>query len=426
MPSTRHEGQVFALVDCNNFYVSCERVFDPRLTGRPVVVLSNNDGCIVARSQEAKGLGIPMGAPAFQWKTVFETQKVEVLSSNYPLYGDMSARIMTLLQAFAPAMQVYSIDEAFLLLDGSGLEKECRHIRRKILQCIGIPVSIGVSTTKTLAKAAGRIAKTSVEGFAIALEEGRILEMLENLPVGDVWGIGRAKDAFLKGKGVFTARDLIDLPDTSIRSWMTVAGLRIAEELRGKRCFNLQEEPVPKKSITSSRSFGRAVSSFSELAESVAGHAAHAAEDLRNQGLVASALQVFILANPFDEEARYGNQAAIAFPEPSSYTPHLIHAAKQALKGIFVEGLAYKKVGVVLNGLMPSHTYQRDLFTKERSILKEESLMKTLDRLNARLGYRAVKFAAEGVEVDPSWQMQRKFRSPRYTSSWQELLSIRI
>lgn len=413
----------FALVDCNNFYVSCERVFDPHLCNRPVVVLSNNDGCVVARSQEAKALGIPMGAPAFQCKTVFETQKVEVLSSNYTLYGDMSARIMTLLRQWAPAMQVYSIDEAFLLLDERDIEGQCRHIRKKILQCTGIPVSIGVSTTKTLAKAAGRIAKTHPEGYAVVLKEEQILHMLENLAVGDVWGIGGAKEAFLKSKGIFTARELIDLPDTSLRKWMTVVGLRIAEELRGHSCLSLQEEPIAKKSITSSRSFGRAVTSFAELAESIAGHAAQAAEDLREEGLCASSITVFIVANPFDEN-RYANQAALAFKEPTSYTPHLISAAKHVLNHLFIPELNYKKAGIILNGLLPSGTYQRDLFAMKRSVAKEEHLMKTLDRLNAKVGYRAVKFAAEGV--DPSWQMQRKFRSPRYTSSWQELLSIYI
>lgn len=415
MPSTKPE--VFGLVDCNNFYVSCERVFDPSLCNRPVVVLSNNDGCVVARSQEAKALGIPMGVPAFQWKTVFETQKVEVLSSNYTLYGDMSARIMTLLREFAPAMQVYSIDEAFLLLEGRDLEKQCQTIRKKILQCTGIPVSIGVSTTKTLAKAAGKVAKASKEGYAVVLEQ-QIWGMLENLAVGDVWGIGGAKEAILKAKGVYTARELTQLADTTIKKWMTVVGLQTANELRGIRCFNLQEEPVPKQSITSSRSFGRVVTSFEELAESVASHAASAAEGLREGGLKASSISVFIAAGPFV------NQAAIAFPEPTSYTPHLISAAKHVLSHLFIPELKYKKAGIVLNGLLPEDTYQRDLFAQASSVLKEEHLMKTLDRLNARMGYRAVKFAAEGV--DPSWQMQRQFRSPRYTSSWQELLSIHI
>lgn len=418
MQSTRHDEQVFALIDCNNFYVSCERVFCPDLCNRPVVVLSNNDGCVVARSQEAKALGIPMGAPAFQWKTVFETQKVEVLSSNYALYGDMSARIMTLLREFAPAMQVYSIDEAFLLLSGQHLEKQCQKIRQKILQCTGIPVSIGVSTTKTLAKAAGRLAKISQTGVAVVIEDADVLKMLNDLPVGDIWGIGRAKEAFLNGKGVFTAGELILLPDTSIRSWMTVVGLRTAEELRGNVCFNLQEEPIPKKSITSSRSFGRVVSSLSELAESVASHAASVGEDLRKEGLVASSICVFVAANS------YANQEAIAFPEPTSYTPHLITAAKRVLSRIYVEGFGYKKAGVIVNGLLPLQSYQRDLFAMKRPVAKEELLMKTLDRLNAKLGRHAVSFAAEGI--DPSWQMQRKFRSPRYTSCWQDLLRIQI
>lgn len=424
MPSTRPEGFVFALVDCNNFYVSCERVFDPHLVNRPVVVLSNNDGCVVARSKEAKDLCIPMGAPAFKYKTLFETQKVEVFSSNYTLYGDMSARIMTLLREFAPQMQVYSIDEAFLWLDSHLIEEQCKTIRQKILQCTGLPVSIGVSTTKTLAKVAGRIAKQSVSGVAVLLEEKEIFHALDHLSVGDIWGIGRAKETLLNGKGIFTAKDFIALPDKLIRSWMTVVGLRTAEELRGRSVLSLQEEPIPQKSIISSRSFGRPVTSLLEIAESLSGHVASAAETLREGGLAASALQVFLQTNPFNEAGYYANQAGVALFEPSSYTPHLITAAKKALSGIFIEGLIYKKVGVVFNGLVPSKTYQRDLFAPRRSCLKEETLMKAMDRLNVRMGYRAVKFAAEGI--DPSWQMNRKLSSPRYTSSWSELLNIHI
>lgn len=414
--------QFFALVDCNNFFVSCERVFNPKLNHRPVVVLSNNDGCVVARSKEAKALGIPMGAPAFQYAALFETQKVAVLSSNFQLYGDMSNRVMELLKPFGIAMQVYSIDEAFLIVEGSGVEKTCQAIREKIFKCTGIPVSIGVSKTKTLAKIAGDIGKASPAGWCALLDGRAIEKALSDCPVGDVWGIGGRTAAFLNNRSIFTALEFSRLGDAWLKKEMSVVGLRMALELRGVSCLKIQEEPVPNKSILSSKSFGTPLTELEPISEALCSYVAVAAEKLREQGLVASVLEVFLHTNLHNDAPRYANQARIALPEPTAYTPHLTRFARAALKSIFREGYVYKKTGVTLHGLVPAESYQRDLFAIHTKPKKEEAIMAVVDRLNQKMGYQALKFASAGITEE--WRMRREFRSPRFTSSWDELLTI--
>lgn len=434
MLSTKPEPtKYFALIDCNNFYVSCERVFNPKLIDKPVVVLSNNDGCVVARSKEAKSLGIPMGAPAFKYAPLFDTQKVVVLSSNYTLYGDLSARVMQLLKPYAIDMQIYSIDEAFLILDARNLEETCAKIRADILRGAGIPVSIGVSTTKTLAKVAGKMAKSLPQGYKLLLKEQEITDALNALPVGDVWGIGRRLDAFLKGKGIQTALQFRNQPDRWLKDQMSIVGLRMALELRGESCLKITEEPVPQKSIMSSKSFGKPIEAYEEVAEALSNYVATASEKLREQELVASCVEVFLLTNPFASEGGYyANQGLIALPEPTAYTPTLISYAKKILQSIFRPHLKYKKTGVRFSGLVPYASYQQDLFAPHVNKDKQDLLMKTIDHLNERLGYKALKFAAEGVEAPDwlqggkEWRMKRTSCSQRFTSSWDELLTIRI
>lgn len=415
----------FLLVDCNNFFVSCERIFDLSLRNRPVVVLSNNDGCVVARSSEAKALGIPMGAPAFMYSQLFHVHNVAVRSSNFTLYGDVSERIMEVLSSFSPDLQVYSIDEAFLLVSEEGVEVLCQKIRKRILDWVGVPVSIGVSHTKTLAKVAGAIGKKSPQGYCILLEEGKVKNVLDDLPVGDIWGIGKGMESRLNSKGVTTAGEFMQLPDASIRKFLSVVGLRIAEELRGKCCFILQEDsPVP-KSISCSRSFRIPLLTLVELQEAVSRFAAYTAEKMREDGLVASAFTVYIRTSPHSEnDPYYANQVFVRLPQATSYTPHLISSAKEALASIFKEGYLYKKAGIELVNFSFKHAYQMDLFTAQAGEKKQDDLMRSLDAVNKRSGYKALKFAAEGVislhNKDPG------SRSPLYTTCWNELLTIQI
>lgn len=423
MSSTNQDKPLFALVDCNSFYVSCERVFNPKLRHKPVVVLSSNDGCVVARSNEAKALGIPMGAPAFQCAKTFELMKVVVLSSNYPLYADMSHRIMTSLASYSPEMQIYSIDEAFLTLERKRAEDIAKTIRRDILQWTGIPVSIGLSQTKTLAKAANCLAKKLAKGVLL-LEEPLLQSTLSSFPVEDVWGIGRRTKEFLSSQGIFTADQFRCQSDLWLKRHLSVTGLRTAWELRGQPCFALEEEPAPNKSIICSRSFGRPVSDLQNLSEAVAHFTSNAAEKMRRQNSKAGFIEVFVTTSLNPPTGFYANKSVIIFPEPSDYTPFLVTHAKAALKEIFCEGIVYKKAGIMLGGLVEAATCQLDLFVPHEHELKQKQLMHTVDLVNNRLGYKALKFASEGITK--AWRMKQDRLSKRFTSSWDELLTIRI
>lgn len=417
-----------ALVDCNNFYVSCERVFNPKLCRRPVVVLSNNDGCIVARSQEAKALGIPMGAPYFQWKDLMHAHDVVVLSSNYALYGDMSQRVMATLAHFNPELEIYSIDEAFLSLEkDQDPEAYCRLIRKTVLQWTGIPVSIGIATTKTLAKVANAQAKRNPNLKGVYHPTQTQLEaILNTLPVGEVWGIGSRLSIHLIKKGIHTVSQLCSQEDTWIRKQLSVHGLRTVWELRGKSCFSIEETPSPKQSIMTSRSFGRPVLAKKELHEAVASYAARGAEKLREEGLLAGWLQVFIMTSPHQEEGAYANHASFILPQPSAYTPALLEGAAKMLEHIYRPGFAYKKAGVLLGGLVPKHTYQMDLFISQdlAKEAKEKAVMALLDQANHRFGYPILQFAAEGIARP--WKMKKSCRSPCFTTRWEDLLSIQV
>ena len=415
----------FLLVDCNNFFVSCERIFNPKLQNRPVVVLSNNDGCVVARSEEAKALGIPMGAPAFMYSQVFHVHNIAICSCNFTLYGDISARIMNVLRSFSQDLQVYSIDEAFLLVPEDNLDALCQKIKKTIWDWVGVPVSIGVSHTKTLAKVAGAIGKKSLKGYSILIEEDHLTNVLSDLSIGDIWGIGKGMEARLNSKGVTTALEFMQVPNEKIRKILNVMGLRIAEELRGKSCFVLKEEsPVP-KTISCSRSFKNPLLTLVELQEAISRFAAYTAEKMREDGLVASALTVYIRTSPHSENTPYyENQASIRLSQATSYTPHLITSAKKALTSIFKEGYLYKKAGVELVEFSSKSAYQMDLFMTQMSGKKQDDLMKFLDDFNKKSGYKALRFAAEGMI--PLHDKDSKGRSPLYTTNWKELLTIQL
>ena len=415
---------MFALADCNNFYVSCERVFNPKLITKPVVVLSNNDGCVIARSNEAKVLGIPMGAPYFKYEKFIKDHDVVVRSSNYTLYGDMSARVMKILEDFSPDIQIYSIDEAFLIVKRKNLLRDAKTIRNKILKWTGIPISIGISKTKTLAKVANHQAKKT-DGVALLETQEEIDRTLELLPVTEIWGIGPRYGLRLNKHGIVTAKDFRDAEDSFLRKQLSVVGLRTAMELRGVSCLPLDEVPAPKKSVTTSKTFGRPIDNPEELCEAVASYTARAAEKIREQDSLASMLLVFVVLHPFRKDGSQVYHVKIIFPEPTAYTPHLIHYAKAGVNRLFRKGCAYRKAGVILDGLVPDDCFQQDLFTpKGPNADKQKQLMETIDNLNERFGYNIVHTAAEGM--DKSWKMKQHRRSCRYTTAWGELLTIKI
>ena len=417
---------VFALVDCNNFYVSCERVFNPKLCGRPVVVLSNNDGCVISRSEEAKAVGVKMGAPLFQIQKLIDTHRVEVYSSNYALYGDMCTRVMDTLRETSPEVEVYSIDEAFIGLSGVTTEQLYavgRETSERVRKWTGIPVSIGIATTKTLAKVAAHIAKKSsrAEGVVNLVELPYLDAALARVPVENVWGVGRNYARRLKERGICTARELRSAHDGWVRKEMGVAGLRILYELRGTSCLPLEWCPPPKKGITVSRSFGRPVESLEEIREAVAAYVSRAGEKLRRQQLAATTLIVFLATSRFIPESHHAASVVVNLPVPTDITPELIRYAHEGVGHVFRAGHKFKKAGMMLIGLVPVSPIQAGLFD-EMNRARARRLMQTVDAVNARMGHDTLRYAGAGLEQN--WRARAERRSPGYTTCWNELLTL--
>ena len=417
--------KIFSLIDCNSFYVACERVFNPKLLKKPVIVLSNNDGCIIARSDEAKRLGIKMGEPYFQAKNIIEKNKVHVFSSNYSLYADISQRVMEVLSKFSPEIEIYSIDEAFLKFNGfaeSSLESYCCSIRDTIRQWIGIPVSIGVGATKTLAKVANKIAKNDAgnKGVCVLLEKGNIELELKYLDVADVWGIGKNISDFLKKNGIFYAFDFIKKDRRWIRQHMGVVGERIAMELKGLSCLELEMIPQLKRNCCVSRSFGYPIETIDDLKESIASYATRAAEKLREDNLATSIMSIFLLTNHFNKkDPQYSNSAKVQFDYPTNNTILIVKKAIQAMEKIYRKGYKYKKAGVIMLNLSPVSNI-RGLLELDKE--KSDALMQSFDLINARYGCSTIHTAAEGIEK--IWSATRKKTSPCYTTRFNELLKV--
>jgi DNA polymerase V len=423
---------IFGLADCNNFYASCERVFSPALAAEPVVVLSNNDGCVIARSNEAKALGIAMGEPAFKREPFFRRHGVHVFSSNYALYGDMSNRVMRTLARFTPEMEVYSIDEAFLDFTGmpcADLEAYVHEVRRTVGQWTGIPVSIGLGTTKTLAKIANRFAKKrpdtgGVFDLATLMRDNAFVDsVLDQVEVNDVWGVGRRYSKMLGRHGVFTARQLRDLDNDFVRKKMTVAGLHTVLELRGVSCIPMEQAPPPKKAIVSSRSFGRPVTSMQEMREAVSAYVSRALEKLRKQGGVAGHLTVFLMTNPHKPGPQYANSFTARMPVPNADTRRWIALALRCLQRIYKDGYSYKKAGVMLTDIEAGNARQLSLLAEPQAEAQGRALMGVLDRVNAKWGRGSLQYAATGL--GRPWTMRQLRKSPRFTTSWQELPIVR-
>ncbi len=417
---------IFALVDCNNFYVSCERVFEPSLEGKPVVVLSNNDGCVVSRSNKAKRLGIGMGVAFFEVKDFADKHGVEALSSNYTLYADMSRRVMETLCNFTPEIEIYSIDEAFLNLSGLGdnLTDYCRKIRQTVKQWTGMPVSIGTARTKTLAKIANRIAKRSPEADGVfeLTQRTHIDRALAQTNVENIWGVGIKTCIKLKRAGIKTALDLRGVDAEWMRQRFGVVGVRTIYELRGNSCYELEQEPPTKKGITVSRIFGRKVETVEELKEAIACYASRAGEKLREQGLVAGAMTVFVMTSRFvNPRKRYFNSHAVSFPTATNYTPELISYAARAVERLYRKGFLYNKTGVILGDLVPEDKVQANFLDKiDRQ--KAKRLMRVLDTVNVKLPDSRLIWAAEGI--DQAWRTKFTRRSKRYTTQWDELVEV--
>jgi DNA polymerase V len=412
------DQKVIALVDCNNFYASCERVFNPKLRGKPVVVLSNNDGCAIARSREAKALGIKMGQPFFEWQKLVAQHDIGVFSANFALYGDMSHRVMEVLKEFSPDIEVYSIDEAFLSLDGMSIDfEEYGHlIKQRVYQCTGIPVTVGISRTKTLAKVANHLAKDRDIGSLCLLDEAVTDRWLEGIPTQEVWGIGGKRSAWLASKGIVSALQLKNAPDDWVRKNLSVMTLRTVYELRGIPCLAIEDSAPSKKSIATTRSFAHEVTDKEELTCLVASFVAIAAEKMRSQGSVARVVQVFIQSNPFKVNY-YSNSAISEIPYGEGYTPRLMGMTRSLLERIYRPSIAYKRAGVVLMDFVKESVDVADLFEGRRYDEREARLMGVVDGLGGDVVW--------GPELTAWGSVGRQERrTPKFTTRWQEVLRV--
>lgn len=417
----------FALVDVNNFYASCERVFNPSLAGRVVVVLSNNDGCVIARSAEAKKLGIPMAMPYFQVEKLLRQHDGVAFSSNYELYADMSNRVMSILAQYSPEQEVYSIDECFLGMSGfTDRVERGQRIREQVMRWTGLPVCVGFGATKTLAKLANHCAKKGLAGSngvcdLIDQSQAEQDALFGRIEVGEVWGVGRRIGRKLEGLHIHTVQQLRDADPAFIRQQFSVVLERTVQELRGISCLALEDVTPAKQQIMCSRSFGQPVVDEQDLREAVTSYASRAAEKLRQQGSVASAVHVYLQTNPFKpQEKQYSRGVTLAFETPTADTLRITRTATEALTHLFRPGYRYKKAGVMLVGIQRGAEQTPSLFDTGKE--KSDALMRVMDAINQRNGKGTIRLAVEGSERP--WQMRRERMSPRVTTKWKELLRI--
>ena len=417
---------MYALLDCNNFYASCERVFKPSLDKKPIIVLSNNDGCVIARSDESKSLGIKMGDPAFKIKNIIMKYNINVFSTNFALYGDMSQRVMNILSSHIPSMEIYSIDEAFLDLQDfnyNDIYSLCVFIRKKILKCTGIPVSIGVGRTKTLSKVANHVAKKNkiYKGVFILKEEE---EILKNFSIENVWGIGKKLSVFLKTKHITTAKQFRDSSLKWARLSINIIGEKIIKELRGEKCFLIQYSNITKKTICTSRTFGEMVTDFEDLSSSVAMYATRCSEKLRLQNSYARFAHVFIQTNPFRNDVKqYFKSQIIKFDVATNDTSEILNYVLKSLKYIYKSGYQYKKAGVVVSGIIKDDAVQENLFDNINR-LKNKNIIKTVDKINSKMGRDMLRYVSVGYFK--KWKLKQQKLSPCYTTRWSDVLRINL
>lgn len=417
---------MYALIDCNNFYVSCERIFNPTLSNQAVVVLSNNDGCVISRSEEAKQLGIPMGAPFFQYKSLFQKNNVKIFSSNYSLYADISERVMNILYKYTPDIEVYSIDESFLKFNGYddffNIEKIAHQIKQEILKGVGVPTCVGLGPTKALAKIANRIAKKfpkQLNGiYSIDSEEKRI-KALKWITIEDVWGIGRRLASRLRFLNINNAYDFTQLSDQYIRKEFSVVELRLKKELLGESVLKL-EDIKNKKNIATTRSFEHDENDFEFVKERVVTFASSCAEKLRKQNSNANLISVFIQTNPHKETLQYRRNVVLKLPFASNSSITLAKYAIKGLEQIYKEGFAYKRAGVIVSGITDANQKQLNLFSDEDS--RHQELMKTIDGLNRKIGETKIKLGSQDLER--TWKMRQEHLSKNYTTNINQLIEI--
>lgn len=418
---------MYALIDCNNFYASCERVFRPDLNHKAIVVLSNNDGCVIARSNEAKKLGIPMGAPAFEYQSMFDKNNVFVFSANFPLYGDMSNRVMTILGNYSPEMEIYSIDECFLKLEGFNkydLYKYGIEMQKKVFNATGIPVSVGIAPTKVLAKLANRIAKKypieTLGVYNMSTQE-LIEKALKWLKIEDVWGIGKRHAFRLESHGVKTAYDFTKMNDDWIKKNMAIVGLRLKRDLSGVKTLDL-EELKPKKNIATTRSFSKNIYDFEELRERVSSYAVSCAEKLRKQKSCCKEITIYIITNRhrLDQE-QYFKSIKILLPFATNSSIEITKYTNLGLNKIFRKGYGYKKAGIYVNDFSPEEAEQLSLFSNKNP--KHTALMKSLDTINSRYGKNTVRLS---VQEKRMWKMRQEKLSPNYTTDLNDIITIKV
>lgn len=419
--------KAIALLDCNNFYASCERVFDASVKRKPIVVLSNNDGCVIARSEEAKEIGVTMGAPLFKVESLLDEHDAEIFSSNYALYGDMSGRVMNLLQSFTPEVEVYSIDEAFLNLEPrkKSLENLGHSIREKIYKWTGIPVSIGIAETKVLAKIANKRAKKAElreQGVLNLYRSDKTECILKDTLINDIWGIGYRSGLKLKAQNILTAWQLRETDNRFIRRLLTVTGARIALELRGIKCLPFEQFSQKKHTITCSRSFGQTVSEYQDIREAVLFFLTRACEKMRKHELAANAVTVFIGTDRFRPvPAPYSPTATYSSTYPTDSNQEIQEWTIKTLERIYKPHYEYRKAGIILSGLVPSENLTKRMFDDER-FQKQHNLMKALDELNQKFGKDTVRFGS--VKTDGKWKMKQTRKSQSYTTNWNDLLVV--
>lgn len=425
---------MIGLVDCNNFYVSCERAFQPRLEGRPVGVLSNNDGCVIARSAEIKALGVEMGTPAFQLKRLVRERGVALLSSNYELYGDMSSRVQSVLEEFAPQVEPYSIDEMFVRFEGfepTALAEHCRKLRQQVRQYTGIPVSIGVAPTRTLSKLANQAAKKIPSYGGVCILDGYSTAtkgLLQRIELGDIWGVGRRLVERLHALGIRSAWDLRNTDPKRVRRKFSVTLERTVLELQGIPCIEMNDFDEPKQRIMTSRSFGKLTGSHREIQEAIRQHGQRGAEKLRQQGSLARAVLVFLKTNPHRPDLpQYSPSMIIELERPTDDSRPILHAASQVLQRIFLPRFAYMKAGVMLLDLIGADRQQLSLLDTPQSAAdraRSEKLMATMDELNQKMGRDTLRL---GMPTDgAAWHLRCANRTPRWSTRWEDVLKVRV
>lgn len=422
--------RAIALIDVNNFYVSCERVFNPWLIGKPVGVASNNDGCVVARSDELKALGVKMGEPVFKMKQLIKQFGIIILSSNYPLYADMSNRVMSILSMFSPDQEIYSIDESFLDLSAfqsRNLVEYGQQMRSRILKWVGLPVCVGIGSTKTLAKLANHCAKKRPQFKGVCnfndMNDTELDAMLNDISVSEIWGVGRKLAPRLEAMSYRTVLDLKRANSAVMRKQFSVVMQKTIHELNDIVCIELEDVTPPKKQILSSRSFGHSVTDYNSLAESITMYVSRAAEKLRKQKSFAGSIYVYIRTSPFrPDDPFYSNGMTIPMPSPTDDSRQLVSVALWGLKKIYKANFNYAKAGIMLSELVPAEGVQVDLFSQGQASLKSDELMAAIDQINQKMGKGSIKLASEGFKKP--WKMKQENKSPSYTTKWEDVPNV--